>query len=156
MPDISEAKKILIVCSGNSCRSIMAEGYLKKRLNEESLDIQVESAGTLGIEGMPPTEETLKVLEEDKIGPDGLVSTSVTSELIAWADAILVMEYVHKTILVTEYGSDVENKIFCLGGFDQETRDINIIDPITKPLEFYRSTYNIIKRASEEMIKCLK
>ena len=45
----------------------MAEAYLKKRIAEEELPIEVRSAGTLGVDGMSPTPEALRVLAEEDI-----------------------------------------------------------------------------------------
>ena len=74
----------------------MAEAYLRKRFAEEGLEIEVRSAGTFGMNGIAPTEETIKVLSDGEVDTEGLESKELTEELIEWADLILVMEPSHK------------------------------------------------------------
>ncbi len=149
------SKKILIVCSGNSCRSIMAEAYLKKRAKEERLSLKIESAGTLGIEGMPPMNETYKVLAMENIDSKGLISRGLTKELIGWADIILVMERMHKDRIAAMAPSAMDKVLF-LKEFDDAGGDVTIPDPIGKPLSFYKASFDIIKRSIEGFIAHLK
>ncbi|MFA6610292.1 MAG: low molecular weight protein arginine phosphatase, partial [Candidatus Omnitrophota bacterium] len=56
-------KSVLFVCTGNSCRSVMAEGFMKKYLRElGKADIEVRSAGISAAEGFFPTAETIEVM----------------------------------------------------------------------------------------------
>ena len=83
---MSVAKKfhILFVCSGNSCRSPIAEALLRARLPEHLQDkANVASAGTLGIEGMPATNYAIRVTEEMGGRLAGHRSQGVSAELVA-------------------------------------------------------------------------
>ncbi|MBI1992648.1 MAG: low molecular weight protein arginine phosphatase, partial [Candidatus Omnitrophica bacterium] len=58
-------KRILFVCTGNSCRSVMAQGLMQHLLRQAGIDtVSVNSAGVFAIEGMSPTRETQAVLRE--------------------------------------------------------------------------------------------
>ncbi len=148
-------KHILLVCTGNSCRSIMAEGYLKKRIKEEKLKaIEVKSAGTGAFDGVKPPKETIACLKSSGVGPEGLEAKRITKELIDWADIILVMENLHRDIL-RDMRPDAKSKIFLLGEYNSS--GINYIpDPIGMGDTFYNETFDLIKKSVEEFIKWLK
>ncbi|MFC1570189.1 low molecular weight protein arginine phosphatase [Candidatus Omnitrophota bacterium] len=148
-------KHILFVCTGNSCRSIMAEGYMNKRKKEEGLDIEVKSAGTIGLKGLEPTREALKLLEKEGAETGDLASKPLNEELINWSDLILVMEPEHKARIL-EMVPEYEGKVTYLGEFNPEKGDMIIPDPIGRPLAFYRASFRLIRQSIEELIKWLK
>ncbi|MFH1846141.1 MAG: low molecular weight protein arginine phosphatase [Candidatus Omnitrophota bacterium] len=148
-------KKILFVCTGNSCRSIMAEAYLKERIKEENLLIEVRSAGTSGMDGSLPTRETLSVLKEDGIVVEGYESKMLTEDFVKWADLILVMEPRHQE-RIQDILPGCGEKVHGLAEFDKEARERIVYDPIGGTLDFYRKTFERIKSAIEELILWLK
>jgi len=150
---------VLFVCTGNSCRSVMAEGLMRKRLYELGKnDIEASSAGTMAVNGMPPTDETVKVMEESGVDVSEHTSKGVTSDMIRRSDLILTMEPSHrdsilrmvpqaaaKTHLLKEYQS--VSKI-PQGSF-------SVRDPIGKPIEYYRSTRDEIAAEIERIAELL-
>lgn len=131
----------------------MAEAYAKKRFIEEGLDIEVRSAGILGVNGLFPTEETIKVLEEEKVPSDGYSSTELTEQLISWADLILVMEPRHLAG-ISRVEEKATSKTMYLKQFAGEEESIN--DPIGRSLDVYRETLNVIKCSIEGLIRKIK
>ena len=152
---IKDVRNILFVCTGNSCRSIMAEAYMKKRAQEEGLSLEVKSAGTLGIDDMPPTQQALKVLSDEGIDTEGYKSTALSEELINWADLILVMEPLHKSRILEEV-PEANGKVRYLAEFNPEKNDVMIPDPIGRPVAFYKTAFGLISQSIEELIKWLK
>ncbi|MBL7157181.1 MAG: low molecular weight protein arginine phosphatase [Candidatus Omnitrophica bacterium] len=151
-------KKILIVCTGNSCRSIMAEGYLAKRLKEiGAKDMVVHSVGTHAVPGFKPTDEAIEVMKEHGVDVSGYMSSPLNKIHIDTADIILVMEPYHKEKILN-LAPDVEKKIKYLREFSSKKsiEKRRIRDPIGQPIEFYKEVFNVIEDSIEGFLKWLK
>lgn len=157
---MSDIKSILIVCTGNSCRSVMAEGLLKKYLKESGkTGIEVLSAGIRALDGFSPTEGTIETMKAEGIDMTHFVSRAVTDGMIKKADLILVMEDLHKEEVISRV-PDAEPKTFLLKeyGTDKETGNMahpGISDPIGRPIEYYKTCMAEIKKEVERIIKLL-
>jgi len=133
----------------------MAEAYLKKRVKEENLEIEMKSAGTLGYEGLSPTKEVLILLEEKKIDCNGYHSKALIPEAMEWADLILVMEPKHRESIKSAVPG-AEKKTKYLREFDETTDEIEIPDPIGRPLDIYKQVFDMIKKSIEGLIIWIK
>ena len=99
--------RVLLVCTGNTCRSPMAAGALRKALDADVDRIRVESAGTAAWEGQPATEPSLRVAAESGVDLAGHRSRRVTPAMVRAADIVLVMERGHLAA-VRALGADPE------------------------------------------------
>ncbi len=151
--DFKKIKSILVVCTGNSCRSVMAEGFLKKMLNDRK-DISVSSCGISAVNGITPTQETVDVMKESDIDVSGHRSCYLTDEIVKNTDLILAMTGTHKDSILSRL-PDAKDKIYLLGSFDDKEKEQNIADPIGMPIDFYKSTRDSIKKSLEQFIKLL-
>ncbi|MFC4619868.1 low molecular weight protein arginine phosphatase [Camelliibacillus cellulosilyticus] len=92
-------KNVLFVCTGNTCRSPMAEAILKSKASDRYL---VKSAGVFAVPGQTAHPHAQKVLKDRGIKVHHR-SQNVTSELVSWADVILTMTQGHKKALLQKY-----------------------------------------------------
>ncbi len=91
--------KILFVCTGNICRSPMAEGLLRKMRS----DFSVSSAGVSSMDGWNATPEAIEVMQDHGIDISEHSARQVREEMINDADLILTMTERHKKLLTDDY-----------------------------------------------------
>lgn len=153
-------KSVLFVCTGNSCRSVMAEALLKKYLLMSGKgSIKVSSAGSRAINGMSPTEETIEVLDREGIKLSDPKSMALSEPMIKESDLILVMEDIHKSE-VLKMVPGAANKTYLLKEYKRQTlmnpeEGLGVPDPIGRPIEFYKYVLNTIKKETERIAKLL-
>lgn len=116
--------KVVFVCTGNTCRSPMAEGYLNSKKLKDVISV---SAGLYSF-GEPISENSLAVLAEKGIDMSGHISCPITFELCAEADKIICISPSHKQTLLS-YGVN-EEKLSVLGN--------GIADPYGGDIDTYR------------------
>ncbi len=149
---VVKKKVVLFICTGNSCRSVMAKGLLEKKLKEKGrCDVEVLSAGLMLLAGLGVTEETKELLQKEGIDVSSHLSQRATKEMIKKSDIILVMEKMHEERIL-ELAPEAKNRLFLLKEFAKiGDNNLDIADPIGKSMQFYAQTFAIIKEAIERI-----
>lgn len=146
-------KKILFVCTGNICRSPMAEYYLRKRLAEKNVSgVEVDSAGIMALNSIPAADEAWEVMHACGISLDGHFSSPITLEKVQEADLILVMEKAHKKLIETRIPRLID-KIDLLGSYLAGDGEEEILDPYGFEKAVYQKSFAQIKEAVENLLK---
>ena len=146
---------ITFVCSGNICRSPMAEGILKKLLDKSKFikQISINSAGTLNLTPTKASDEAIKISQKNQIDISEHRSRPIKRTILDEANLIICMASYHYNILVKNY-PEYADKIFILKSMnrDEYLIDPSIADPIGMSEEFYKKIYEEIET---ELIRLL-
>ena len=153
------AKYILFVCTGNSCRSVMAQGLMRAVVQRAGIDsVTAESAGIFAVSGMQPTRETLRVLQDVGVDASPHRARMLTSDLVDAADLICVMEQFQLEEVVRRFpGAKDRTHLLKTYSMPNPPPDLNpnIADPIGKPLEVYEVCFSDIREAVERVARSL-
>ena len=140
-------QSILVVCTGNICRSPIGERLLRQQLPGK----QVTSAGIFGLEGRPADAAAQAVAWRHGVSLEGHVARKVTRSLLQQSDLILVMEPTHLRFIAAMTPENRGKSL--LFGQWLETQDIP--DPYRKSREAFEYVFGQLGKASQEWARRL-
>lgn len=141
-------KNILVLCTGNVCRSPMAEFWLQKELGPESY--RVESAGLGAVIDSAPEDLAQKVSLAHGLDISSHRGRQVTIDMLRWADLVLVMEKRQQQCLLERYPW-LNGKIFRFG----EPLKVDVPDPHGRPESAFALVWNFIEKLTPYWVEKL-
>ena len=131
---------IYFICTGNTCRSPMAEAILRSK---ELGNVTVRSAGIHAQEGRPISLHAKTLIEEAAM-PHTPQSRAVSSEDLEWADIVLTMTEAHKMELLYRYPKTLKGFVEFKSGGDVQ-------DPFGGNLDTYRQTFEELSNVMDQL-----
>jgi len=147
LPEAGFMYQILVVCTGNTCRSPMAEAILRSMLPKELAGVvHVSSAGTGAVEGIPATPLATQVSADGGVDLGAHRSRRLTPTLVRASDLVLAMEP-HHVEHARDLAPDAADRIHLITerGAASGALSDGVLDPIGGGGDQYRDTYNRIR-----------
>lgn len=143
---------ILFVCTGNTCRSPMCEGFFRKLVRDaKTTDLHCQSAGISACAGAPASPNAEEVMKTFGVDLSGHRAAALSARLVAEADRIVAMTESHRRAILAQY-PDAGKKLFLLNEFHSDPsvpRDV--ADPFGGNAEVYRKCFGEMKGALENL-----
>ncbi|MGF1574240.1 MAG: low molecular weight protein arginine phosphatase [Sumerlaeia bacterium] len=154
-------RSIVFVCTGNTCRSPMAQGLMYQILAENDIaTVDVKTAGVMTTTGLLPTPEAIQVMEAAGIDITKHRSVPLTAEMLRKADLVLGMTPFHvqfaKRMLIenTEDPGNPDDKVFLLKEYTKsDMKNYQITDPMGATLEVYKRVFREIKLSINKLFE---
>lgn len=145
-------KMILLLCTGNTCRSPMAAGYLRHLIQKKEItNVEVRSAGVMTVTGLRASQEAAQVMADCQIDLSRHRSSQLSPEIIRKADLILGMSPLHVQTAL-RMSDEARNKTFLLKEYARsDLKNIQIADPMGCTLEVFKKVFKEIRSACERL-----
>jgi protein-tyrosine phosphatase len=150
--------KILMVCLGNICRSPIADGLLRKKVKEQGLDVEVDSAGTIALhQGEAPDIRMVETARKNGTDISFLRARQFKVEDFENFDYIFSMDFSNqKNILSLARNEEDRNKVHMLLGDLTDQEEASVPDPYYGTQKDFEHVYELVDHATDMLIEKLK
>ena len=145
-------KSVLFICTGNTCRSPLAEAWFNKIAEAESLPYRASSAGLAAMNGTPASKHSQSAAAEMGASLEKFQSRMVTVEMLKNAELVVCMTGSHCRY-ITAAMPELAEKVHALMEFSNGG---DVSDPYGGTLDEYRQCFADIRSAVENLIEKLK
>jgi protein-tyrosine-phosphatase len=142
-------KLIVFVCTGNTTRSPMAEGYARKMVEDKGSDWEIASAGLAAFPGVPVVPEAIATLKKAGIDMPGQVSNPLSKMVVDGAAMIITLTTQHRDMIRVKMPA-VAEKVYALKELAGEENSQDIKDPLDEDQEFFDRIGQEIQDALEK------
>ena len=147
-------RTVLFVCTGNTCRSVLAHRYAARLAAEEKLKVHVSSAGLAANKDIPQPQIVADLLAKEGVKDLKNIPVMLTGKMIKGNDVVLAMTAAHKEEIIARYPRAAK-KTYLLADYAGFGKD-DIPDPYGLPDVFYFTIFRTIKAAVKAVLKKLK
>ncbi|MDP2956738.1 MAG: low molecular weight protein arginine phosphatase [Longimicrobiales bacterium] len=154
---VTESFRLLFVCTGNTCRSPLAEAIARRALGTLGWsNVEVRSAGVATVDGGSASEGSAGVALRHGLDLSHHRSTVVTPELLKWADLVLTMSPRHLARVVEEGAGDKAELLAAFAGAgDPLGAPEAVPDPFGGADEEYEATFTLLEELVERALRRL-
>lgn len=139
--------KILFVCAGNTCRSVMCEYIFKNLVSEKKLlnKFDIKSCGVVASDGSPAANNAIEAIKNINLDIKNHKAQKISNELVSRSDYIFALDNYILRYLKQEFDLDKKNNIY-------KINNTGILDPFGKSLEAYKNCAQEIKKSLDKIL----
>ena len=152
---VEQPLRLLFVCTGNTCRSPMAEVIARNEIEQRGWNsVEVRSAGIAAFDTAAASSGALRAAEAHGLDLTGHRATFLTKKVAAWADLILVMSTAH-FMSVTELGAGGISSLITSFADEREGGGISesVPDPVGGTEQEYLETFDLIRDLVDKVLQ---